>query len=105
MNWWSHFRSAVGSGDAATVAQGAKFPMPWENGPIREIRTRAELTTRFGSYFTAEIRKAVAGGKPERLPTGEYMLTWKARGNEYSMYFTADGNGGFRLNGLSEGPA
>jgi hypothetical protein len=101
--WWAHFQAAVAKGDASAVAQGARFPMNWEDGPTREIRTQAELIERFGFYFTPEIRKAVAKGKPERLPNGEYILTWKARGNEYSLYFDADGDA-FRLNGLSEGP-
>ncbi len=101
--WWPDFQAAVTKGDAPAVAQGARFPMSWENGPTRRIKTRADLTGRFNFYFTPEIRRAIAKGKPERLPTGEYSLTWKARGNEYSLYFDAEGNT-FRLNGLSEGP-
>ncbi len=104
-NWWSNFQAAVGKGDAQAVARGARFPMSWENGKVREIRTGAELTGRFNLYFTAEIRQAVANGKPERLPNGQYIVTWKARGNEYSMYFDDGGKGAFRLSGLSEGPA
>jgi hypothetical protein len=75
-----------------------------ENGPTRDIATKAEFRRRFNFYFPAELRRAVANEKPERLPSGEYIVTWKARGNEYSLYFDADGTGGFRLNGLSEGP-
>ena len=101
--WWPHFQAAVAKGDAHEVSERARFPMSWENGKTRAIRTRTELTGRFDFYFTPEIRKAVGRGKPERLPTGEYILTWKARGNEYSLYFDAEGEG-FRLNGLSEGP-
>jgi hypothetical protein len=101
--WWLHFQAAVAKGDAPAVVERARFPMNWENGPTREIRTKAEFTERFSFYFTPEIRKAIARGKPERYPTGEYLLTWKARGNEYSLYFDAEGDS-FRLNGLSEGP-
>jgi hypothetical protein len=101
--WWPQFQAAVARSDAPAVAQGARFPMSWENGPVREIHTKDDLTARFDSYFTPEIRKMVAKGKPERLPTHEYILLWKARGNEYSLYFVAEGDG-FRLHGLSEGP-
>jgi hypothetical protein len=58
----------------------------------------------FDTYFTAEIRKAIATGKPDRLPDGTYTITWKARGNEYSLYFKPQGSG-FLLDALSEGPA
>ena len=78
--------------------------MNWENGGIREIKTKAELLNRFDVYFTPEVRKKVSGGKPARLPNGTYILTWKARGNEYSLYFKPGGGGVFSLDGLSEGP-
>lgn len=102
-NWWKHFQSAVAKGNGSLVAEGADFPMDWENGRIRKIEARSALTDRFDIYFTAEIRGAVAKGKPEKLPDGTYMLTWKARGNEYSLYFKPQG-AGFVLAGLSEGP-
>jgi hypothetical protein len=102
--WWPQFQSAVAKRDAKAVAQSARFPLNWENGPVREIKTDAELVSRFDFYFTAEIRKMVAGRKPERLPNGVYIITWKARGNEYSLYFRPGDSGGFLLDGLSEGP-
>ena len=101
--WWPQFQAAVAARDAKTVARGAHSPMDWENGPIRQIKSEADLVEHFDTYFTPEIRKAVAAGKPERLPNGIYSITWKARGNEYSMYFEASG-GGFVLQALSEGP-
>ena len=43
-------------------------------------------------------------GQPtERLPNGNYMIVWHARGNEYSLHFTPAGDG-FALDGLGEGP-
>jgi hypothetical protein len=101
--WWSKFQAAVAGKDVPTVARGAKFPMHWENGPVREIKTESDFTSRFDTYLTAEIRKAIAKVKPERLPNGTYILTWKARGNEYSLYFAPLGEA-YALDGLSEGP-
>jgi hypothetical protein len=104
-SWWVKFQRSVATRDAQSVSEGIRFPIAWENGPIREIRTKAEWAAKFNLYFTAEIRKAVAEGKPVRLPNGQYSVTWEAGGNEYSLYFDSDGKGGFRLAGLSEGPA
>ncbi len=102
--WWPGFQSAVAKHDAKTVAQGMRFPQPWENGPaIREIKTAADLTARFDVYLTPEIKKEIAGKKPERLPNGNYIIIWHARGNEYSLHFTPAGSA-FALDGLGEGP-
>ena len=101
--WWPRFQAAVAKRDIDAVAQGAAFPLNWENGPIRDIKSTADLKFRFDAYFTPEIRKIVATKMPERLPTGTYSITWKARGNEYSLYFKPQG-GTFALDGLSEGP-
>jgi hypothetical protein len=101
--WWPQFQAAVAKGDFDTVAQGIMFPLDWENGTTREIKSAADLKFRFNSYFTAEIKKMVATKKPERLPTGFYIITWKARGNEYSIMFKPQGNT-FALDSLSEGP-
>jgi len=102
--WWPAFQSVVAKGDAKAVAQKAHFPLAWELGPIREIRTEADFLKDFDKYFTPEVRKGVAGAKPEQLPDGSYMVTWKARGNEYSLYFRPRGDG-YVLDALSEGPA
>ncbi|HYL74516.1 MAG TPA: hypothetical protein VEU96_09945 [Bryobacteraceae bacterium] len=102
--WWPHFQAAVAGRDAHTVARGVQFPLNWENGKIREIKTEADLANNFDTYFTAEIRKLIAARKPERMPNGVYSITWKARGNEYSIYFKPGGAGNFILDGLSEGP-
>ncbi len=101
--WWTKFQTAVAAPDVQAVDHGAKFPMSWENGPVRQIKTESEFTTRFDAYITPEIRNAIAKTKPERLPNGTYILTWKARGNEYSLYFALRGEA-YALDGLSEGP-
>ena len=102
--WWPGFQSAVAKHDANAVAQGMRFPQPWENGPaIREIKSADALTARFDAYLTPEIKKQIATKKPERLPNGNYIIIWHARGNEYSLHFTPNGNG-YALDGLGEGP-
>jgi hypothetical protein len=90
--------------DAKAVARGMRFPQPWENGPaVREIESEADLTARFDVFLTPEIRKQITTKRPERLPNGNYMIVWHARGNEYSLHFTPAGDG-FALDGLGEGP-
>jgi hypothetical protein len=101
--WWPQFQAAVARRDLKTVAQGVAFPLNWEDGPTRNIKTEADLANRFDFYFTPAIKKIIATKKPELLPTGVYSITWKARGNEYSLYFKPQASA-FALDGLSEGP-
>lgn len=101
--WWPRFQASVAKPDIDAVAQGVQFPLNWENGPIREIKSAADFKARFGEYFTPEVKKMVATKKPERLPNGSYIITWKARGNEYSIMFRPQG-AAFALDSLSEGP-
>jgi hypothetical protein len=102
--WWPGFQAAVAKHDANAVARGMRFPQPWENGPaIREIKSAAVLSARFDVFFTPEIRRQIATKRPERLPNGNYIVVWHARGNEYSLNFVPSGDG-FALDGLGEGP-
>ncbi len=102
--WWPGFQAAVAKHNAQAVGQGMRFPQPWENGPaIREIKSAADFTVRFDVYLTPEIKKQIASKKPERLPNGNYIIIWHARGNEYSLHFTPSGSS-FALDGLGEGP-
>jgi hypothetical protein len=102
--WWPQFQTAVAQRDVKAVARGVQFPLNWENGSIRAIKTEADLAKSFDVYFTLDVRKIIAVKKPERMPNGIYSLTWKARGNEYSVYFKPGDAGVFVLDGLSEGP-
>jgi len=102
--WWTQFRAITAKSDAATVAAGVKFPIPWENGKIRDIKSLEDFSQNYTHYFTPEITKIVVTKKPERLPNGIYSITWKARGNEYSIYFKPGPDKTFILDGLSEGP-
>jgi hypothetical protein len=100
--WWKPFQEAVVKQDAASVSKGAKFPMQWENGPTREIQVATAIQARFAFYFTADIRSVIASQTPVLSKEGA-SITWKARGNEYSLYFKDRGTG-WALDGLSEGP-
>jgi len=101
--WWPDFKAAVAKNDAKGIVHGAQFPMDWELGKIRKVTSEADFFAHFDTYFTADMRKAVATQKPVSIPGDQYMITWHARGNEYSLYFQARG-GSFALTALSEGP-
>ena len=102
--WWTGFQAAVARRDAKMVGQRMRFPQPWENGPkVREIKSQADLAEHFDRFLTPEIKKQIATQTPERLPNGNYLIVWHARGNEYSLNFVRSG-GVFALDGLGEGP-
>ncbi len=101
--WWPEFKAAVAKNDAKAIVKGAMFPMDWELLKTRKIESEADFLAHFQTYFTPYMRSAVASQKPVAIPGDQYMITWKARGNEYSMYFKAK-NGAYALFALSEGP-
>jgi hypothetical protein len=101
--WWPQFQGAVAKNDPQPIVALSHFPMDWELGKIRKIETERDFIRHFAAYFPADMRQAVAQAKPVAIPEG-YMITWKARGNEYSLYFKKLA-GRFVLSGLSEGPA
>jgi hypothetical protein len=101
--WWKQFQAAVVKRDAATVSKGAKFPMQWENGPTRNVQVATAFAARFDFYFTSDIKNVIAKSTPVQAGRDGHSITWKARGNEYSLYFK-DRGAGWSLDGLSEGP-
>ena len=101
--WWKQFQAAVVKKDAATVTKGSRFPMQWENGPTRDVKVASDIAARFDIYFTPEIKNIIATRKPVSEGRETYTITWKARGNEYSLYFK-NGSAGWAFDGLSEGP-
>lgn len=101
--WWPGFQASVAKSDAKAIVRGAQFPMDWELGKIRKIATEADFVAHFKTYFTADMGKAVATQKPVSIPGDQYMITWHARGDEYSLYFKRLGES-FVLFALSEGP-
>ena len=62
--WWPQFQSTVAKSDAKAITEGSKFPMQWELKAVREIKTREDFVAHFAAYFTADMKKAVANGKP-----------------------------------------
>ena len=102
--WWTRFQMAVARRDVKTIALNAQFPLDWEvSSEIRAIRSESDLAANFGLFFTAEVAKNVAAGHPEKLPNGNYLVVWKARGNEYSLIIRSYA-GTFALDSLGEGP-
>jgi hypothetical protein len=101
--FWPQFQAVVAKNDAKSIIQGVQFPLEWELGKVRKIDSNADFLSHFSAYFTADMRRAVATQKPVSIPDAKYMITWHARGNEYSMYFKSQG-GTWALVGLSEGP-
>lgn len=101
--WWKQFQAAVVKRDTTTISKGAKFPLQWENGPTRDVKVATAFAARFDFYFTSDIQAVIASRTPTQEGREGYSITWKARGNEYTLYFKDRGNG-WALDGLSEGP-
>jgi hypothetical protein len=101
--FWPEFRAAVAKNDAKAIARGVEYPLDWELGKVRKITSEADFIAHFNTYFTADMRKAIATGRPESIPGNQYLLIWHARGNEYSFHFLAK-NGTYVLFALAEGP-
>jgi hypothetical protein len=102
--WWQKFQLAVARREVRTIDKGVEYPMEWEvNSDVRAIRGESDLAANFGLFFTPEVMKNIAMGKPEKLPNGNYLLVWKSGGKEYSLNFRYY-NGTYVLDGLGEGP-
>ncbi len=101
--WWPEFKAAVAKNDAKAIVHGSDFPMDWELLKVRKIDSEADFIAHFNTYFLADMKRAVATQKPVAIPDNKYMITWHARGNEYSLYFKKSG-ASWALWTLSEGP-
>jgi len=102
--WWQKFQLAVVRRDVRTIDKGVEYPMDWEvSADVRAIRGESDLAANFGLFFTPDVMKNIALGKPEKLPNGNYLLVWKSGGKEYSLNFRFY-NGTYVLDGLGEGP-
>ena len=101
--WWPQFKAAVAKGDLSAMLKNAEFPMDWELKQVRRIPSFDDFAAHFDAYFPSDMKKAVATAKPVSIPGGQYMITWHARGNEYSLYFKKLRTK-WALYALSEGP-
>ena len=80
--WWQKFQLAVMRRDIRAIDKGAEFPMDWQLSPeIRGVRSESDFAANFLLFFTPEVTKNIATGKPEKLPNGNYAVTWKADGS------------------------
>jgi len=98
--WWSQFQSAVAKRDAQAVADMTFFPTQWELGKLHRVESKAGFIQKFDTYFPAHMREAVATKKPEGFPDGSYIVSWTYNKLDYTLDFTLDGKGGYRLNAL-----
>ncbi len=103
--FWPPFQAAVAKHDAKAIAGMAQFPLDWELGKVRKIQTAADFVANFSRYFPADMINAVATQKPFFDPGGEYYtISWKAHGDECTLFFKDNRKGAFVLEALSEGP-
>jgi hypothetical protein len=82
--FWGKFQSAVAKNDREAVAAMTKFPLGMPYG-VPSIKTRAQLTKRYGEIFDAETRKCFATAQPQvddakakkfSINCGEAMMYW-----------------------------
>jgi hypothetical protein len=86
--WWQKFQISVMRNDIRSIDKGAEFPMDWQiSEDVRAIRGESDFAANFGLFFTTDVKKNVAAGKPEKLPNGNYVLVWKTGGKGYSLNF------------------
>lgn len=100
--WWPQFQAAVAKHDAEAVADMTFFPTQWELGKIHRVGSKAVFIQKFDTYFPAHMRDAVATRKPEGFPDGSYIVSWTYNKLDYTLDFTLDGQGGYRLNSLEQ---
>jgi hypothetical protein len=101
--WWQKFQVAAMRRDIRTIDKGAEFPMDWQiSADLRAIRSESDFAANFGLFFTPDVFKNVAAGKPEKAANGNYVLVWKTSGKEYSLSFRFY-NGTYVMDSLVEG--
>jgi len=101
--WWQKFQTAVARHDVRAIDKGVEFPMDWQISPdVRAVRSESDFAANFGIFFTPDVTKNVAAAKPEKLPNGNYAITWKTDGADYTMTFRFYG-GTYALDSLIQG--
>jgi len=101
--WWQKFQLAVMRRDIRGIDKGVEFPLDWQVGPeVRGVRSESDFAANFQLFFTSDVIKNVAAGKPEKLPNGNYAITWKANGKDYTLNIRFY-NGVYAMESLIEG--
>lgn len=101
--WWQKFQLAVMRRDIRGVDKGVEFPMDWQiTSDVRAVRSESDFAANFGIFFTPDVIRNVAAGKPEKRPNGNYAITWKTDGKDYTMTFRFYA-GTYALDSLVEG--
>ena len=86
--WWQKFQLAVMRRDIRAIDKGVEFPMDWQiTSDVRAVRSESDFAANFGIFFTPDVIKNVAAAKPDKLPNGNYVITWKTDGEDYTMTF------------------
>ena len=102
--WWQKFQLAVMRRDIRGIDKGVEFPLDWQVSPeVRAVRSESDFAANFQLFFTPDVIKNVAAGKPEKLANGNYAVTWKANGKDYSLNIRFY-NGVYAMESLIEGP-
>jgi len=101
--WWQKFQLAVIRRDIRGVDKGVEFPMDWQiTSDVRAVRSESDFAANFAIFFTPDVIRNVAAGKPEKRPNGNYAITWKTDGKDYTMTYRFYA-GTYTLDSLIEG--
>ena len=102
--FWQSFRTAVSKRDVETIARLSKFPLEMSYG-IPTIKTKAQLTRRYGQVFKEQTDAAAcfAKAKPEidaANPKHFTIACPDAAGNEVVIYHFEQTRMGWKFSGL-----
>ena len=102
--FWQSFRTAVSKRDVETIARLSKFPLEMSYG-IPTIKTKAQLTRRYGQVFKEQTDAAAcfAKAKPEidaANPKHFTVACPDAAGNEVVIYHFEQTRMGWKFSGL-----
>ena len=101
--WWQKFQLSVARRDIRAIDKGVEFPMDWQiTSDVRAVRSESDFAANFGIFFTPDVFRNVAAAKPDKLPNGNYAITWKTEAKDYTMTFRFYG-GTYALDSLIEG--
>jgi hypothetical protein len=101
--WWQKFQLAVTRRDIRAIDKGVEFPMDWQVSPeVRAVRSESDFAANFLLFFTPDVIKNIATGKPEKQANGNYVVPWKSNGKDYLLNIRSY-NGTYAMESLMEG--